>query len=279
MSKRLNQNKLHGRNGVRVLVATLSLSLAALGCTTNQYPSAGEPVTAPPAGGSVAPSLSTTPGSAGPAIPSTMISAAVDPGLDAVAILEANRGYQGRVLGPAAPGPGPSMSLRQATNQYISPSLYANPQQTINSSVSSQPVPAIVSGAAVGGAAVVATPGAGLFANTIVNPSLPSIGNAATTVGANANFGVTGVSNTTATGLTNSTTASTNLASGTNQVVSTGLAAAPSSASSVLATRTLGTSGRLNVDNTAIAPTSASPVRVETTGGRVTVTNAGTSNP
>ena len=280
MSKRLNQNKLRGRMSVHALVITLSLSLAAFGCTTNHYPSAGEPVTMPAAGGSVAPTLSTTPGSAGPAIPTTMISAAVDPSLDAIAVLEANRGYQGRVLGPASPGPGTGISAQQRTGQFISPSIYANPQLTINSSLSSQPVPAIVSGSADGGAAVVATPGAGvLFADSVGAPALSNLGDAATT-GANANFGVTGLSNTTATGVTNSTLATTNIASGTNQVVGTGLVAAPSTASSVLATPTLGTVGRLNVDNTAIARTSATPVRVETTSGRVTVTNAGsTSNP
>lgn len=317
MSKALKQNNLRGRWSVPALSLTMTLSLAAFGCTTNQFRTAGEPALGSRAGGSVTPSLSTTPGSAGSAIPATMISAAVDPVVDAIAVIEADRAYQGRVLGPAAPGNGaPSVSQQVTTGQFISPSVLANPQMTVNSSVSSVPVPAIVSGAAGGDAgaiftgavaangAVVANGGVtgNAVAGTTGNVGLANVGNAATTAGANANFGATGLSNTTATGLTNATTAGTNIATGTNAVVSTGAAAAPATASSVLATPTLGTSPRLNVDNTALARGAAtaagaltlnnngiatntvtigraattgnvSNVRVVTRGGRVVVTN------
>lgn len=284
MSKALKQNDLRRRWSVPALSLTMTISLAAFGCTTNQFRTAGEPAAGTRAGGSVTPSMSTTPGSAGRAIPATMISAAVDPVVDAIAVIEADRAYQGRVLGPAAPGNGaPSLSQQIATGQFISPSVLANPQMTVNSSVSSAPVPAIVSGAAGGDAGAVftgavtangAVAGNALAGNAIGgattgNFGLANVGNAGTTVGTNANFGATGLSNTTATGLTNVTTAATSIGTGTNVAVSTGAAAAPATASSVLATPTLGTSPRLNVDNTAFAR------GVPTTGGVLTLDNNG----
>ena len=272
MSKALKQNDLRARSSVRLLAVTMTLSLAAFGCSTNQFQTGGEPWPASRAGGSVTPSMSTTPGSAGPSIPATMVSGAVDPVVDAVAVLEANRSFDGRVLGPAAPGNGaPSVSQQVATGQFISPAVLANPQLTVNRSVSSAPVPVVVSGgtadagAAFGGAIV----GDAVVGGTTADVGLANVGNAGTTVGTNANFGATGLSNTTATGITNATTAATSIGTGTNAVVSTGAAAAPSTASSVLATQTLGTSPRLSVDNTALAR------GVATTGGALTLNDNG----
>ena len=292
MSKALKQNDLRARSGVRALVVTMTLSVAAFGCTTNQFQTAGEPWPASRAGGSVTPSMSTTPGSAGPSIPATMVSGAVDPVVDAIAVIEADRSYDGRVLGPAAPGSGaPSVSQQIATGQFISPAVLANPQTTVNRSVSSAPVPVVVSGGTVdagavfGGAIVgdavtgAVTGNAGVTtanvgATGVSNTTATGITNAtsaATTVGTGttANFGPTGVSNTTATGITNATTAATSIGTGTNAIVSTGAAAAPATASSVLATQTFGTSPRLNVDNTALAR------NVATTGGALTLNDNG----
>ena len=295
MSKALKQNDLRARSGVRALAVTMTLSLAAFGCTTNQFQTAGEPWPASRAGGSVTPSMSTTPGSAGPSIPATMVSGAVDPVVDAMAVIEADRSYDGRVLGPAAPGSGaPSVSQQIATGQFISPAVLANPQTTVNRSVSSGPVPAVVSGGTVDAGAVFggAIVGDAVTGGVIGNAGVVNVGNAnvgatglsnttatgitgatsaATTVGTGAgvNFAPTGVSNTTATGITNATTAATNIGTGTNALVSTGAAAAPATASSVLATQTFGTSPRLNVDNTALAR------NVATTGGALTLNDNG----
>ncbi|HUP46276.1 MAG TPA: hypothetical protein VM779_12265 [Thermoanaerobaculia bacterium] len=237
--------------------------MAAFGCATNQFSSAGDPLRATPAGGPMIPSASSTPGSSGPAIPVTMISSAVDRSVDAIAVLEGNRGFEGRVLGPAAPAEQTTVT-RQVTGQFIPPSAYGNRQMTINSSIGSpSSVAAIVSGAA-GDSGVGAAPGV-FFGNAAV---LPQAGNVATSTGLNTSVGVTGLSNTTATGV----------AGGTSLMLGTRVTAAPATISSVQATPIIGTAGRLNVD-TVVARTATTPVRVETTSGRVTVTNASSTNP
>lgn len=176
---------------------------------------------------------------------------AVDPSVDAIAVLEANRGYQGRVLGPAAPGNNTvAISQQYATGQFVPPAVYLGAAPTINSSVNAASgVPAIVSGAGEVVAVGVGV-GGGLVASATAAPVLPN------TVVTGANFGVTGVSNTTA----------------------TGIAGAATPASTVLATPTIGTSARLNVNTTAAVGTrAATGVRVETSpAGRTVVTN---SNP
>jgi hypothetical protein len=224
MSNTLKQNNLRTGMTVRAFVVTLSLTMAAFGCSTNQFASSGEPVRATPAGGPMTPSLTTTPGSAGPAIPVTMVSGAVDASVDAIAIREANRGFQGRVLGPA--NPGGSMTFAAPTNRVVSPSLYANPQRTINSSISSPAVAAIPSDAT----GVASTPG------------LAPVG-----MGTNGNFGVTGVSNTTAA----------SFAAPTPVITNTVAQPTPSLPTTV----------------------SSAPVRLDTTSGAVTVTNTSSSNP
>ncbi|HEX6178826.1 MAG TPA: hypothetical protein VF057_10745, partial [Thermoanaerobaculia bacterium] len=214
MSKSLKQKSLRGRMRTGVLALTMSLSLAAFGCTTNQTMTSGEPDMARPAGGSVTPSLSTTPGSASASIPS-MVSGGVDASVDAEAVLEANRGFEGRVLGPAAPGDGTSQQTQQtaqvATGQYLAPAALVNPISTVNSSVNSDGVGqsvAIVSGAGEGVSGATGITAAGTLAGTTAAATtgattLANVGNAGTTAASNANFGATGLSNTTATGLTN----------------------------------------------------------------------------
>lgn len=254
MSKSLNEKKLRARFRTGTLAVAMSLSLAAFGCTTNQNMTSGEPQMMRPAGGSVTPSLSATPGVAGSSRP-TMVSGGVDRSVDAVAVLEANRGFQGRVLGPAAPGNGgPSISAQYATGQFVPPAAFLGAQPTVNRSIGSDAVPAIVSGAGeVSGAGVLsaAAVGSGITAAATTG----GVANAGTTADVtNANFGVTGESNTTATGLAGSTMAATNV--GTN---------AP------LAARTLGTSSILANGNPSAARGRA--VRMVSNGGRVLVTN------
>jgi hypothetical protein len=181
MSKSIKQNKLRG-------LAALSLAIALLsfGCTTNQWPGTGEPISSAPSAGPVSPAVSATPGSSGGSIvpvpmssvsnvPTTMISSAVSPSVDAIAVLRANELYQGKELGPLFPAPMASagVSSQQVSGQFISPSLYANPQSTINTSISSTPGIAIVSGQTGEGSLVIpladATTAAATIAPTGVN--------------------------------------------------------------------------------------------------------------
>jgi hypothetical protein len=87
------------------------------------------------------------------------------PTTEALAITAANQGYEGRVLGYIEGiGSSPSGNYTPPTGQLIPPSLYANPEVTVNSSISSPATSVITSGAGegvfVGGvtAAATATP-------------------------------------------------------------------------------------------------------------------------
>jgi hypothetical protein len=156
MSNTLKTNILGERASLRTVVAlSLALSLAAFGCSFNQTPGNGEPIYVSPAGGSTAPASTVTPGtSSGSSVPTTMVSGGVDRSVDAEAILRANEGYRGVILGPLNPAPLAPSAVSQQMNgqimsgQFISPSVFANPQQTVNTSISSDAIPgAIVSGA------------------------------------------------------------------------------------------------------------------------------------
>lgn len=242
MSNQLKINHLRGRFNVGALILTTALSAGAWGCTTNHLQSAGEPATITMTGGSAASRGVIKPATAG--APPMISTGAVAPSVDAIAVLEANRGFQGRLLGPAAPGNNSAgISQRKATGQSV---------------------PASMAGGGVAG---------GLVASASTAPVLSDNG------APSANFGVTGVSNTAATMIAGTTMPTTSIAGGTNLAVGTGVvSAAPTAASSVLATPTHGASARLNVDNTAAAATRGSTgVRLVTSStGRTVVTN---SNP
>ena len=177
MSKSMKTNQLPARRSVRILVLASILTLAAAGCTTNQTLTSGEPISLSPTGGPLVPISSTTPGTAVQAVPSTMISTAVDPSVDAVAVLEANRGFEGRVLGPAAPGAGAAVT-QQLTAGPVVPNV-ANVSTAPSISMTGDGRPMVFRGVDV------ATGG----------------------VSAVASSGVTGVSTTTATGIAGATVA------------------------------------------------------------------------
>jgi hypothetical protein len=74
----------------------------------------------------------------------------------AAAIMAQHQPLQARVLGPVDPGSsGRPYVSDGATNVFRSPAMITNPQQTINSSISSAPTVAIATGAGGGGATVV----------------------------------------------------------------------------------------------------------------------------
>jgi hypothetical protein len=131
-----------GRNGV--LAISLTFALATFGCTTNKMPGDGQPTSSGP--------------SLGPAVPTSVPGtssgthgtpgAALTPADDAAATMAARQAYRGRYLGPSAPGAAPATaSAPIVTGQYIPPSNSANPQLTVNNTISSPGIPVIVSGA------------------------------------------------------------------------------------------------------------------------------------
>src|SRR5204862_7828974 len=74
-------------------------------------------------------------------------------------VLAADRGFRGYVLGPADPG-GTQQNVAVSSGQFESPANAVLPQSTVNSSINSQPVPAITGGDVTlsGGAIAAASP-------------------------------------------------------------------------------------------------------------------------
>src|SRR6202030_402615 len=118
------------------------------GCSSNQYAGNGQPSSELPTINSV--NHSGTPGSSSgtegiPPMSSSYITPSgprVD--VDALAILAAEQGFRGRVLGPVDPG-GYQQGVTVATGQFVSPANQVLPQSTVNSSINSDPTPVISS--------------------------------------------------------------------------------------------------------------------------------------
>ena len=168
----MTRNLSFASQAMRLLAAaSLACTVATVGCTTDRTPGAGEPQHFAPSVGPTMPS----------AVPGTeqnrplnppMISSYTAPNsvmprhpdLDAVAVAAANASFRGRYLGPADPGgvAGYAVNPQAATvqtGQFINPSDSANPEITINRSISS-PGNDAISGGGGGGAIVVDTTGA-----------------------------------------------------------------------------------------------------------------------
>jgi hypothetical protein len=285
MRKVLNTRKFRARHGLRGIAAvTLAVSMAAFGCTTNQNRASGEPTMNTTPAGTAAPASTTTPGtSSTPTTPPPMVSAAVDASVDAIAVLKANEGFQGKVLGTAVAGNHPQgggASLQQVSGQFISPSVLANPQNTVNSSLSSAPVPGIQSGAAGDGAVLAVPSGTGLSAAVTTAPTVAP----ATTAGAGivapatTNTVTSPATNTVTTGISGSTQPTTSVGSG-NVVVGTGLVSAPAASGSVLATPTTGidtgTAATVitpRANETTVAPATSVSAPARTSGATTTAT-------
>ena len=190
MSKSLKQNSLFGRGEMRALaVVSLSISLAAFGCTTDRHLGNGDPVLTPgvrTAPTSYAPTGSET---AAPGMySSSRFDAAVATPLqrltaDAAAAIMADNQSLVRVLGPVSPGaPGQGYVSDGRTNQFAYPALQTNPQLTVNSTISSNPSQVITSGA--GGAAVDgALAGALIAGGNAVSSTGTGIGNGGAVIG------------------------------------------------------------------------------------------------
>jgi hypothetical protein len=162
MHKSIKMNVLRGRKGLRIFLAiSFTTFLAGLGaCSTNHMPGNGQP-SMPDQYGSRphASTYGSSSGSEGSVPQSRMIVApdSITPmyssSSEAIAVLA---GHQGRFLGYANPGPASaSYGVDVPTGQVVPPALTANPQSTVNSSISSAPTPVITSGIGDAGGAVV----------------------------------------------------------------------------------------------------------------------------
>ena len=296
MGKRLNSNNLTERPAMRALVAvSLTLSMAAFGCTTDRNLGNGDPVTTP--GVRTSPTGSSSPGSeSAPTNPPmySSSSASYDQALppvsrrnirlspDQAAAVMAQHQAQPRVrvLGPSGAGMAVGSSTVDAgqrgyvsdgaTNVNVNPALLTNPQLTLNSSISSNPSVAISSGTGLD-SGIVTSDGFALGA----------------TLGASTTGGATFVP-----GTLQSVTLSPTLASANNPPASISGATTFAGNTSVLASQRLGGTAILGTTRTAattttttgaatVTPTNASrgssvssPVRIVTgTNGRTTITN------
>jgi hypothetical protein len=182
MHKSNQNNALRERNGLRILVAiSLTIFLAGLGaCTTNYTPGNGQPTgsgtygTMPHAStyGSSSGTEGTKPQSrmiVAPDVITPMFSSSSE----AAAVLA---GHQGRFLGYANPGPpSPNYGNDIVTGQVVPPALIANPQSTVNSSISSPPTPVITSGVGGGGGGGSVVIGGGVSAAATSGVAAPAV--------------------------------------------------------------------------------------------------------
>ena len=312
---KINENKgLHGQRASRSLLAiTLAASLAAFGCTTNQNLGNGTPTrsgpdvrTAPTSGVTTGGETYTPP--VPPPLPQSMtssytraealptVTARVTPRAtarpvargtervirrspdQAAAIMAGRQALGGRYLGVVSPGMSNQqyVSANFQTGAFQNPALRANPQVTINSSISSEPMPAISSGAGEGvfdasGALTTATTGTtaaatiagdttttatsaatipvGTFAATGTLPTVASSGIPSVTA-ASLGTGRSTVAGASTAGTTTGTTAA--------ATVSTPTTAIGSASGAVRLTR--GTNGSVTVTNTTSSST-ATPAR------------------
>lgn len=162
MHKSINMNALRERNGPRIVLAiSFTIFLAGLGaCSTNYTPGNGQPTGSVQYGSKPhAATYGSSSGSQGSVPQSRMIVApeTITPmyssSSEAIAVLA---GHQGRFLGYANPGPASAnYGLDIPTGQVVPPSWTANPESTVNSSISSAPTPVITSGIGDAGGAVV----------------------------------------------------------------------------------------------------------------------------
>jgi len=253
MRKATTNDKIE-RRGLRFLgVASLVLTFAAFGCTTTRY---GEPTSLSPSYGPV--NHGVMPGSTPMASSYTGISRV---NVDALAILAAEQGFQGRVLGPVNPGGVQiGVPIQPTGGQFVSPALITNPQSTVNSSISSNPTPVISSGTTGIGVSIAAT------GNTVIATTAAT----GTTIGTTATTAGTTIAGSAAFSpvLMNSTPAP--------QATGTGATSKRTTAKSTTASATTARTSTSKTTNVAMR-SGVSPIRIETgSKGQVTVTNAST---
>jgi hypothetical protein len=161
--------------------AVFACSLAVFGCSTNRTPGDGQPSMTPLMNPAATPGSSW--GTTNPPMASAMdVSNNVQRANDAAAIVAAHQ--RERFLGyinPVGPQPTPPDQM-PVTGQVIPPSQYANPESTVNSSISSEPTPVISSGGAGSGAATfaaapatVSAPATGVTSSATATPTTAAL--------------------------------------------------------------------------------------------------------
>ena len=177
MRKALKKSNLNG------LAVALTVTLAVIGCTTNRTPGQGEPYIGGPGLGPSAPTSNVSSSRSTTVMPPPMTSSyqrdetltttvitrsasRLPLTADQAAAVIAGNQPRVRVLGPSNPGvSGGYHSDAIVTGQVVDSAAAVNPQQTINSSISSPGVDAISSGA--GGATVTTSNGVVISGNSI----------------------------------------------------------------------------------------------------------------
>ena len=145
--RKATTNKFSGMSWL--VAASLAATLAAYGCSSNQYAGSGQPTPVTPTINSVNHGM-TSGSSYGTEGTPPMSSSYANPSarvvnVDALAILAAEQGFRGRVLGPVNPD-GALNGVTVASGQFVSPAQQVYPQSTVNSSINSQPTPVITGG-------------------------------------------------------------------------------------------------------------------------------------
>jgi S-DNA-T family DNA segregation ATPase FtsK/SpoIIIE len=276
----------------KVLPISMILAMAVFGCTMNRTPGNGQPVTATP---SMSPA--TTPGTSYGNNPMTSSYTNVSStntmsrSARAAAIMRQHLEFQERTLGFLSPVPGAQQQTAEQiqTGQFIPPSLSANPEITVNSSISSAPYPVItgggsgVSGASsafvLPGGATAGTTGttaatSGTTAAATLSPATASTG---TNVTAN---GLSTLTPTMSSGATPSPIAASNALTGMASASNAGnvVSTAPVPSPTLNTTSALTTSTARQGTARLLMPTSttsvAAPLNVTTTpSGQILITN------
>ena len=242
----------------KVLPISLILTVALLGCTMNHNPGNGQPVTATP---SMSPattpgtSYGNTPMSSSYAAPATSNVSRAD---QAAAIMREHQLYQPRFLGYLNPQPRVQQTAQSYDNGQLSYPQMANPELTVNSSISSGPYPVIGTGAVV----LSGTTGAATVATTGTTSATSATGTTAATLAPTLASGATVSPNVASSGLPSMASASGGTTTTTNTATT---------ASSTASASRLGTT-RLALPTSSQAMTA--PLTVTATpSGRVLITN------
>jgi hypothetical protein len=275
MTKNLKNSKLRQRS--TLLVVALSTTLALGACTTDRHLGDGDPVTTP--GVRTTPTTGVGGSESAPSNPPMMSSTGIAvrsaprpmSAAEAAALLVDNLPPV-RVLGPSSPDAATRGYVSEGlqTGQFVNPAIRTNPQLSVNSSISSQPVEAVTSGAsgvaAVAGGVAPVIAGAPATTLTTLNSSTATVVGAAPVVtNAGAATGIAAPAN------------GSGLAVGGNVGavgVPTGTSVTTSTSGVTVATTAAANTTRRLV-TTSSANTGAGGVRiVRSTDGRVVVTNA-----
>ena len=263
----MHKNTQHLHGGIRAFAAAAAIaSMAAFGCSTNRTPGDGQPAMTAPSTPSSTPGTSS--GSNPPMASAYTTGVAIDRANESAAIMAAHQ--RERFLGTINPSDAQPNPLQpaQPTGQFVPPSAYANPQATVNASISSDPIPVVTGDG--GGGVVFASSGTTPAATTAATTVVPTIAATTATPTTAAITTTPTVAATTATPTTAAIATTPTVAAGTNVLTPT-LTSSVTPSPARAANPPLG-SLRLTAPATTSSSTAASTSTVRTAGtGRVVV--------